>query len=299
MIKQLQLTSIKNVLPFTAPGKWLKPLLTLCSPNWPHARVDAMASSTTIPAIWNCSIRTVPPSAHSPSHRRLLKTSWHVVCNINALLLNRWETLLVHSLKLTQHPIWKACMVSGGNSMARMPCGTATHVNTFTKASQVKTTISVKKALEVTKNHFLPLVWTISTVMICSLKLIPCTLAKPGDFQETFPKESQFLSRIFTRVALTMKLGTSSKQLRDTFYSLTAHTWMAGPMLAVSFGSDPKLSLLSLNWPRSNKFTRKSSTGTSQNSSAWTDMVPHNAKNQHQSRRFRSKSNNSFNDSKN
>jgi len=108
--------------------------------------------------------------------------------------------------------------------MARMPCGTATHVNTFTKVLQVMTTISAKKALVMTRNHCLPLVLTISIVMIFSPKLTPSTLNRPGDFREIFPRENQFLSRIFTKVALTMKLGIFSKQLRDTFFLLIAHT---------------------------------------------------------------------------
>lgn len=147
-------------------------------------------------------------------------------------------------------------------------------------------TLSVERALEVIWNHCLHLAGAILIVMTCSPKLAPSTLNKPGDFPETLPKENQFQLLILIKVALTMKLGTFSKLLRDMLSSLTAHTWMAGPMLEASSGWDPNSLLLDLKWKTSKWFTRTSSTGTSQNSSVKINMALNNVLSQKKSRRF-------------
>lgn len=271
MIRLLQLILTRDVLPSTAPGQWQKLLLTQCSASSQNVKMDVMDFSITIPAIWNCNIKTVPPSAHLPSHLRPLKISWRAPWDINAFLSHHWATLHAHSQKLIHLPLWKAYKVNGGNNMARMPCGTATHANTFTKCMWAMMTNSVRRTLVKTWNHCLPLAGTTSTVMTCSLRLEPSTSLKSGNFPEPLRKDSQFQLNTLIRVALTMKHGISSKLLRDTLSSLTAHTWMGGLMLAASSGSDLKLFLLRLKWVTSPRFTRRSSTGTSQNNSARTN----------------------------
>merc|ERR1711998_609045 len=111
-----------------------------------------------------------------------------------------------------------------------------------------------------------------TTATIFSLKPAPNTSVKFGNF--LIPKkENKLIFSTSIWAHSTMKLGTLSKLLIDTFSLLTAPTCQDGQTLEALSGLDQRSISLMMNFLTFLKSTKTNLDGTSQTTSALTSMA--------------------------